>query len=184
MCILWEPISKNSLDVVFYAEALSPFGKCLLGVSPRGALCHLSFFRSASEKEAQLYDVQNRWMNATLKESLLETQSWISGLFEESFFATPRRIEFFCSALQKEVWAAMLDIPRGSVTYYEALAKRTSSPKAIRAVARCVGQNPMAYVIPCHRVISKSGHVHRYRWGADIKRALLVSEGALHSEKR
>lgn len=80
------------------------------------------------------------------------------------------------SPLQKEVWDALLSIEYGKTVSYSELAQMTSHPSAVRAVATCVGQNPIPLIIPCHRVILKSGKVGQFSGGVHIKEKLLEIE--------
>jgi AraC family transcriptional regulator, regulatory protein of adaptative response / methylated-DNA-[protein]-cysteine methyltransferase len=84
---------------------------------------------------------------------------------------------------QLKVWEALLNIPTGEVTTYQHIAAQIESPKAVRAVGTAVGQNPVALLIPCHRVIRKEGKIGEYHWGSDRKRAILGYEMAITSQK-
>ncbi|MBX9805023.1 MAG: MGMT family protein [Alphaproteobacteria bacterium] len=80
--------------------------------------------------------------------------------------------------LQRSVWLEMTKIPYGTTLSYEELALRIGNPKAVRAVATAVGENPLSIAIPCHRIILKSGNIGEYHWGSDIKEKLLAYEKA------
>jgi AraC family transcriptional regulator of adaptative response/methylated-DNA-[protein]-cysteine methyltransferase len=80
------------------------------------------------------------------------------------------------TAFQHRVWKALRDIPIGSTASYTDIAKRIGNPKAVRAVARACAANPVAVVIPCHRVVKHDGALSGYRWGVERKRALLAKE--------
>jgi len=79
---------------------------------------------------------------------------------------------------QTKVWQALLNIPQGYVASYQDIADYIGHPKAYRAVANVVAVNPVAYLIPCHRVITKSGKIHKYRWGSARKKALVGWEAS------
>ena len=79
---------------------------------------------------------------------------------------------------QIKVWEALIKVPAGSVVSYQDVAGMIGNPKAVRAVASAVANNPISFVIPCHRVISKSGAIHKYRWGTERKKAILGWEAA------
>ncbi len=79
---------------------------------------------------------------------------------------------------QINVWKALLNIPEGNVVSYQDIASLIGDPKAYRAVANAVAINPVAFLIPCHRVISKSGKIHQYRWGSARKKAIIGWEAA------
>ena len=82
---------------------------------------------------------------------------------------------------QIQVWRALLEIPEGTVTTYETVAASAGRPAAIRAAAGAVGDNPVAWLIPCHRVLRKSGLLGGYRWGLVRKSAMIAWESARHS---
>jgi AraC family transcriptional regulator of adaptative response/methylated-DNA-[protein]-cysteine methyltransferase len=79
---------------------------------------------------------------------------------------------------QLKVWEALLDVPAGGVTTYEQVAAQIGKPKALRAVGTAVGHNPIAVLIPCHRVIRKMGEFGNYRYGPARKKALLGWEAS------
>jgi AraC family transcriptional regulator of adaptative response/methylated-DNA-[protein]-cysteine methyltransferase len=79
---------------------------------------------------------------------------------------------------QIKVWEALLSIPSGEVTTYGDIASAIGNPKAVRAVGTAVGRNPISWLIPCHRVLRKSGDLGGYHWGTPVKRALLAFEAA------
>jgi len=80
---------------------------------------------------------------------------------------------------QENVWAALTRIPVGETRSYAAIAAEIGRPRAVRAVARACAMNPVALIVPCHRVIRSDGSLSGYRWGINVKRALLEAEGAL-----
>ena len=80
------------------------------------------------------------------------------------------------TAFQWRVWRALTSIPRGETQTYSDVARAIGSPSSVRAVARACATNPIALVVPCHRVIGTDGKLHGYRWGMDVKRTLLDAE--------
>lgn len=82
------------------------------------------------------------------------------------------------TAFQKATWSALLDIPRGRVVTYQALAAQIGRPQAFRAVANACGANPWVGIVPCHRVVRSDGGLGGFAWGLDLKRQLLNREGA------
>lgn len=87
-------------------------------------------------------------------------------------------IEIPCTPFQKTVWTALLRIPKGDTVTYSELARRIGRPRAVRAVASAVASNPLMILVPCHRVVPKSGGWGRYAWGARRKSLILRHEGA------
>ena len=155
----------------------SPFGECLIAVTERG-VCALAF---ASEDGDVLEDLRARWPNAVLREQSAAT-AWyarrIFGGLETSVHEAPLRLHLRGTNFQLKVWEALLRFPAGGVTTYEQIATAIGSPSATRAVGAAVGANPVAYLIPCHRVIRKTGAFGNYRWGPARKRAMLGWEAA------
>ena len=93
--------------------------------------------------------------------------------------ANPLNLQIKGTNFQINVWKALLNIPKGCVVSYQDIASYIGRPKAFRAVANAIAINPVAYLIPCHRVIAKSGKIHQYRWGAYRKKAMIGWEEAI-----
>lgn len=151
----------------------TPFGMAFVGLTHRG-VCGFSF-GGRDEESALRADLQRRWPNARLKSSHEQTKAVI----ERIFSANPGRgLSLFVRGtnFQVCVWRALLEIPRGQLTSYGELAIRVGRPEAVRAVASAVGANPVALLIPCHRVIRNSGLLGGYRWGLDRKIAMIARE--------
>ena len=113
------------------------------------------------------------------------TQATINRIFSASLPGVddPVKVLLHGTNFQLKVWEALLRIPSGSVTTYGALSDAVGHPGASRAVGNAVGHNPVAYLIPCHRVLRVSGQIGGYRWGALRKRAILAMEAAQHSTR-
>jgi AraC family transcriptional regulator of adaptative response/methylated-DNA-[protein]-cysteine methyltransferase len=158
----------------------TPFGKALIGVTERG-ICHLSFVQGSEGKaiDGLVADWQQAWM--------LEDHAATAPLVEPIFDLrargnTPLRLYLRGTNFQLKVWEALLRIPPGALTSYEGLAAQAGRPGASRAVGTALGRNPIAVLIPCHRVIRKLGEFGNYRYGAARKKALLVREYALRPD--
>ena len=161
--------------------AHSPFGKCLIAESPRG-ICHLAFVVSA-EGAAEWAALQDAWPNAKLHRDDAHAAELSARIFAspDATPAQPLRAFVRGTAFQVRVWQALLQVPLGKFASYRQLAAAIGSPSAARAVGSAVGRNPLAFLIPCHRVIRETGVVGDYRWGQVRKRAMLVWEsGARH----
>lgn len=154
---------------VRYGMHETPFGKCQLGLSDLG-ICHLSFDHVNYGKES----MPPMWHNA----NFILDQELTKEVLDNIIKGKTDDIDIFSvgSDFQHEVWRALLEIPYGTTVCYEQVAKMIERPKAVRAVATAIGQNNIGYIIPCHRVISKTGKINKYRWGADIKRKMLIYE--------
>lgn len=167
--------SRGEGLVIRYGIHLTPFGKCLIGLTDRG-ICHIGFV-SGSEGEAidQLVD---QWKEARMVEDYRSTAALVGPIFDLKYSTRikPLTLHLRGTNFQLKVWEALLHIPAGTVTTYEGIAQRISQPRASRAVGTAVGHNPIAVLIPCHRVIHKVGDFGKYRYGALRKKALLARE--------
>lgn len=162
-----------------WGVGVSPFGLCVAAHSGWG-LTTLLFV--ADDIEA-LDALHREWPRAQLVRADAKAQQWIDQAFvlSDSSAATdgqPWLLHVRGTNFQLKVWQALLMIPEGRVTTYGELAHCVGSAKAARAVGQAVGANPLAYLIPCHRVINGSGVVGHYRGGAERKRGLLAWEAA------
>jgi AraC family transcriptional regulator of adaptative response/methylated-DNA-[protein]-cysteine methyltransferase len=152
----------------------TPFGKCLIGVTERG-ICHLSFVQ-ASEGDA-IDGLVLDWNQAKMIEDHKSTSPLVEPIFDLSQRGKSElRLHLRGTNFQIKVWEALLNIPAGAVTTYEGIASSIGNPNALRAVGTAVGHNPIAVLIPCHRVIRKVGEFGNYRYGTPRKKALLARE--------
>ncbi len=156
-----------------YGFHLTPFGLCLLGVTARG-ICHLSFV-TAGRGEA-LAELRARWPEAELREDAPGTASMAARVFGGGSGRLP--VHLRGTNFQLKVWEALLRVPEGAVTSYGEVARGIGRPGAARAVGGAVGANPVAYLIPCHRVLRSLGSLGGYHWGVDRKRVMLAWEAA------
>jgi AraC family transcriptional regulator of adaptative response/methylated-DNA-[protein]-cysteine methyltransferase len=161
-----------------YGMHPSPFGGCLLAATDRG-VCALTFF-DGDESSSALEDLRGRWPNARFENDQNRTAELV-----ERIFGIPGRAERAPIALmlkgtnfQVKVWEALLRVPPGALTTYGRLARAVGNPAAGRAVGAAVGANPIAYLIPCHRVIRSTGAFGGYRYGLPRKKAILGWEQA------
>jgi AraC family transcriptional regulator of adaptative response/methylated-DNA-[protein]-cysteine methyltransferase len=154
----------------------SPFGESLIAVTDRG-LCALAFVQN-DDRETLLDELRARWPAADITESKTATQKYARIIFGDS----AGDITLFVKGtnFQIRVWEALLRVPAGRAVTYEDIAHSIGQPTAMRAVGAAVGHNPIAYLIPCHRVLRKSGVFGEYHWGASRKKALLGWESAQH----
>jgi AraC family transcriptional regulator, regulatory protein of adaptative response / methylated-DNA-[protein]-cysteine methyltransferase len=153
----------------------TPFGKCLIATTERG-ICHLSFVQT-SEGDA-IDQLVSDWKQATMVEDYRSTIPLIEPIFDlrYSHRGKPLHVHLRGTNFQLKVWEALLQIPAGEVTTYAGIASRIGNPNATRAVGTAIGHNPIAVLIPCHRVIRKVGEFGNYRYGALRKKALLARE--------
>ncbi|WP_182278111.1 bifunctional DNA-binding transcriptional regulator/O6-methylguanine-DNA methyltransferase Ada [Granulicella sp. 5B5] len=164
-------------ETIRYAMAESPLGRVLVGATERG-LCAVLFADSDAEAAVEL---RERFPQAVLRRDDAglgdEVRAVLSGLHESQ---TARALPFHvrATAFQQRVWQALMAIPRGETRTYAEIAEAIGSPKAVRAVGTACGANPLAMVIPCHRVVGSDGKLTGYRWGTERKRQLLEMESA------
>jgi len=169
---------------------VSPFGECLIAVTDRG-ICGLSFVING-DRAAASAEIESRWPGATFIEDPRATRSmaqrvfaaWDGKLWKHDgqspsrSDATPAPLSVLVRGtnFQVRVWDALLRIPPGAVATYEDIASQVGQRGATRAVGSAIAHNPVAYLIPCHRVIRKTGAFGGYHWGAPRKAAMLLRE--------
>ena len=166
--------SKGAGVEIDYGFHPSPFGECLLALTGRG-ICFLAFVDK--DLASALDGLKQTWPNAQLTEAPSRTAPVVERIFSSSP-AAPISVHLRGTNFQIKVWEALLRLPPGQVTTYQALAEELRSPGAARAVGNAVAHNPLAYLIPCHRVLQKSGHFGNYRYGPARKKAMLGREMA------
>lgn len=168
--------NKGEGLTITYGFHPSPFGECLLSITERG-ICGLAFAQNG-ERAAVLDELKHNWPKAAFVEDPAQTQPLVEQIFSpvQSKQALPVMLKG--TNFQIKVWQALLRIPPGAVVSYDELAALIGQPGAARAVGNAVAQNPIGYVIPCHRVIRKIGAVGDYHWNPTRKRAILGWEAA------
>ena len=183
---LWRNIVVNTKEVssgekkkvrdgmrLVYGVHGTPFGKCLVGVCEEG-ICHMSFFRTDSE--THLEEFRKVWQNPQNRRDDEKTAEVLRNLL----FSPEKRLSeilLLGTRFQLKVWEKLLEVQEGETLSYSELAESVGMSTAVRAVSNAVAGNPVAYLVPCHRVIGKTGDLHGYRWGLDIKRVILEYEG-------
>ena len=151
----------------------SPFGEMLAMGTTRG-LCGIAFAAECG-RDMAFADLAGRWPLATLVEDGSAISQWVQAALDQK---GQSRLHLMGAPFQIKVWEALLVIPSGQVATYSEIARSAELPKAARAAGTAVGRNPISWLIPCHRVIRKSGDLGGYHWGLPIKRALLAWESA------
>ena len=177
--IRWEAMSPGDYAIkgagltIYEGWFSSPFGEVIAMGTNRG-LCGLGFASEMGRDQAR-DDLVNRWPLALFEEKPNRLASWV-----EATFAGKGNVDLHVmgAPLQIKVWEALMRIPSGYVTTYSNIAQSIQNPKAVRAVGTAVGRNPVSFIIPCHRVLRKSGELGGYHWGTPVKRAILAFEGA------
>jgi len=151
----------------------SPFGKVLIATTERG-ICNLSFVDGSEGKAID--NLVADWRQAAMTEDYKSTAPLVTRIFSDLEIDMPLKLHLRGTNFQIKVWEALLSIPSGALTTYEQIARQVGSPKAVRAVGTAVGHNPIAYLIPCHRVIRKSGEFGNYLYGSARKKVILARE--------
>lgn len=164
--------SKGRGIEIGYGVEKTPFGECLIGMTPRG-ICHLSFEDSRDALEA----LRARWSEARVIKDRAGAHEVVDRIFGGS---RKKKLPLLLagSPFQIQVWRALLRIPSGAVASYGSVARAIGVERASRAVGTAVGRNEIAYLIPCHRVIRETGVIGDYRWGTERKKAMLAWEGS------
>lgn len=156
-----------------YGIHITPFGKCLIATTDRG-ICHLGFVDGSEGRAVDT--LVEHWKHASMTEDYTSTALLVNRIFLHGEGNTPLKLHLRGTNFQIKVWEALLSIPTGALTTYEHIALQVGNPRAVRAVGSAVGGNPVAYLIPCHRVIRKSGEFGNYLYGSARKKAILARE--------
>jgi AraC family transcriptional regulator, regulatory protein of adaptative response / methylated-DNA-[protein]-cysteine methyltransferase len=158
---------------ISYGFHPSPFGTALVMATERG-LAGLAF-ADPGEEEAALADMRSRWPKASYVDDKARTAVLARRIFDPKLWRAdrPLRVVLIGTDFEVRVWEALLRIPMGRATTYSDIAVKLGATKAARAVGAAVGKNPVSFVVPCHRVLGKSGDITGYHWGLTRKRAML-----------
>jgi len=162
--------------LISYGTGTCRFGEYLVASTPRG-ICFLHFYDNI---EAALQNLQQAWQRAILVEQPDAYHEQVADFLAYKLAPGAQQLQLHMKGtpFQLKVWEALLRIPEGRFTSYQGLAKSLQQPNAARAVGTAVGANPVAYLIPCHRVIQQVGEFGQYRWGSERKLAMLGWEAA------
>jgi AraC family transcriptional regulator of adaptative response/methylated-DNA-[protein]-cysteine methyltransferase len=157
---------------IAYGYHATPFGECMLAKTDRG-ICGLSFVQN-DDRQPVFASLAQRWQNAKLIENPDVTRPLIKRIFNPSEEKDSTTLHLVLSGtnFQIKVWEALIKIPMGAVVSYEDVAAHIGMPKASRAVGNAVGNNPVSFVIPCHRVIRKTAEFGNY--GGGVARKLMI----------
>ena len=175
----WEAMAPGAVAkggaglTIAWGTFESPFGPVVAAGTDQG-LCGLAFTAELGEQGAR-FDLKRRWPEATWEERPEALRSWVDNAFARRG-AVPLAVAG--GPFDLKVWQALIAIPEGSVATYSHIAEAIGNPKAVRAVGSAVGRNPLAWLIPCHRVLRRDGALGGYHWGLPVKRGLLAWESA------
>jgi AraC family transcriptional regulator of adaptative response/methylated-DNA-[protein]-cysteine methyltransferase len=158
-----------------YSFAESPFGNIIVASTAKG-ICHLAF---ADDEKAALKQLQSQFPNASFKQVVDKIQQNALFIFTQDWKDLSKiKLHLKGTAFQIKVWEALLKIPMGDVSTYSGIANTINNPNASRAVGTAIGDNPVAFLIPCHRVIRSTGEFGQYHWGSVRKTAMIGWEAA------
>ena len=182
--ITWEAVTPGQFKqrgegmTINYGFHHTPFGEILLGNTVHG-ICNLSFVMPAG-RVAALDAFREDWLHANLIENPTMTKLFAENIFAPLTQSNPTTLHLFVrgSNFQLKVWEALLHIPTGNVVSYRDISSYLGEPNASRAVGNAIARNPVAILIPCHRVIRSMGEFGNYHYGAARKIALLGWEMA------
>ncbi len=158
-----------------YSFSESPFGEIMTASTEKG-VCYMAF---AENKENALRDLVNKFPNASFFEKQDEFQQNALSIFTKDWSELGAiKLHLKGTDFQLKVWKSLLTIPMGKLSTYGNLAREIGSPKASRAVGTAIGSNPVAFLIPCHRVIQSTGKIGGYMWGSDRKQMMIGWESS------
>lgn len=161
--------SKEFTGTISYTYFESQFGKCLVAATDKG-ICHVIFF---DQLEEALKELRNRWKKAKPVEQETNHQKPMMQYLVDQKPRSKIKLHLHGTDFQHKVWKALMTITSGQTSTYAEVAKKAGHSKAYQAVGGAIGDNPIAYLIPCHRVLKSTGDISGYRWGVERKKAML-----------
>lgn len=158
-----------------YSFSESPFGKIITASTEKG-ICYMAF---ENDIYKALGDLKHKFPNASFFERLDEFQKNALSIFNKDWTQLNTiKLHLKGTDFQLKVWESLLTIPMGKLSTYGSLAEKIGNPKASRAVGTAIGSNPVAFLIPCHRVIQSSGNIGGYMWGTERKQLIIGWESS------
>ncbi len=158
-----------------YSFADSPFGKVIVASTSKG-ICHMAF---EEDEDQALWNLQQKFPFAKYQNLFDDLQANALSIFQTDWTQLKQiKLHLKGTEFQLKVWEALLKIPFAGVSTYGKIADQIGQPTASRAVGTAIGSNPVAFLIPCHRVIQSTGHLGGYMWGKTRKTAMLGWEAA------
>ena len=160
------------IDYEFYE---TPFGNIIAASTPKG-ICHIGF---ANNEHGSVRLLRDKYANASLVRGSVAHHRDALKIFQEDWNDVPKiKLHLKATSFQMKVWEALLKIPFGQISTYSQVADSIGYPSSSRAVGTAIGSNPVAYLIPCHRVIKSTGVIGDYHWGSERKTAMVGWEAA------
>lgn len=160
---------------IHYSFSESPFGNIIVASTEKG-ICYMAF---EDHKEKAFGELKQKFPNASFTEQQDALQKNALSIFDKDWTKLNTiKLHLKGTDFQLKVWESLLTIPMGKLSTYGSLAEKIGNPKASRAVGTAIGSNPVAFLIPCHRVIQSTGHLGGYRWGSERKQMIVGWEGS------
>lgn len=160
---------------ISYSFAQSPFGNLIVASTGKG-ICHMAF---TENREQALQHLKSLFPNAAFTEKTDKIQQEGLFIFRHDWSRLNQiKLHLNGTPFQLKVWETLLKIPMGNLSTYQSIARKMENPKATRAVGSAIGRNPVAFLIPCHRVIRSTGQTGDYMWGSTRKAAIIGWEAA------
>lgn len=170
--------NKGKDLVIQWAEIQTAFGETLIAETNKG-ICKVSFLNNSSNS---LQELATDFPYAKFVNQLGENAELLKTYFDT--WQIPKEkinIHFKGTPFQIQVWKALLQIPAGNLVAYQDIGNKIGKSKAVRAIGTAIGKNPIAYLIPCHRVIKNNGLMGNYRWASERKKIINAYESSLFS---
>jgi AraC family transcriptional regulator, regulatory protein of adaptative response / methylated-DNA-[protein]-cysteine methyltransferase len=156
--------------LIDYTFTETVFGKIMIAATPKG-VCKIDFIE---DHFSAINNLKEIWPNAQLKENTNKHHQSVTHFFKQDWNDLPQiKLHLKGTPFQLKVWEALLKIPSGELSTYSTIAGIIKSPKAFRAVGTAIGDNPIAYLIPCHRIIKSTGIIGEYHWGSTRKTSMI-----------
>jgi len=159
---------------IHYGFHAGPFGPFVLGLTSEKQICSLEFIE---DEEKAKQSLQKQWSESKLVYDPRFTTPLAKEIFSHKS-TIPLTLLVKGTPFQLKVWEALLRIPFGELVSYQSVSEHVNNPRGLQATGGAIGKNPIAFLIPCHRVVRKTGEINGYRWGMDRKAALIGWEAA------
>lgn len=160
-------------NTIYWGKVCSPYGKIVIGFTPQGEVCFLSFL--GKKEDSPTAKFAKRWPSV----KFVEKQKEAAKIAQKIFYGGKTKIHAVGTPFQIKVWKELLKVKNGETVSYAELARRIGKPKAARAVGHALGANPLPVLIPCHRVIASNGNLGGFSAGIAFKQKLLSAEKSL-----
>ncbi|MBA3788938.1 methylated-DNA--[protein]-cysteine S-methyltransferase [Patescibacteria group bacterium] len=163
---------RGATLTINYSTFETKFGLCLVASTERG-ICNILFFENPKDG---LRELTSLWPKANIVHKIEPLHEALRDYFSNLTSQSKIKLHLQGTNFQIKVWEALLSIPEGTIATYGEIARKLGSPNQSRAVGAAVGDNPISYLIPCHRVLKSTGEISGYRWGVSRKRVMLAYE--------